>query len=77
MHTTLTIHVHAPARQSRYKWLDTYTLKVDVCAPREKGKANKRLITDLASYLQLSKQDIRIISGHQSTHQTCHYSAPC
>ena len=67
MQTTLTIHVHAPARQARYRWLDTSTLKMDVCAPREKGKANEQLIADLASHLHLNKQDIQMVSGHTST----------
>ncbi|MBX6379469.1 MAG: DUF167 domain-containing protein [Thermoflavifilum aggregans] len=67
VHTTLTIRVHAPSRQSRYRWLDQQTLKMEVCAPREKGKANEQLIADLAARLQISRQEVHILTGHQST----------
>ncbi|SFV35167.1 DUF167 domain-containing protein [Thermoflavifilum thermophilum] len=67
VHTILTIRVQAPSRQSRYRWLDQQTLKMEVCAPREKGKANEQLIADLAAHLQISRQDVQIITGYRST----------
>ncbi|MCL6523883.1 MAG: DUF167 domain-containing protein [Thermoflavifilum sp.] len=65
--TILTVRVHASARQKRYVWIDEKKLKMDICAPREKGKANAALIADLANYLQISRQDIQILSGHHAS----------
>ena len=39
------------------------TIKIDVAAPPEKGKANEELIRYLAKELLVSKDKIKIISG--------------
>ena len=41
-------------------------LKVKVDAPREKGKANERLIEILADYFGVKKSQVRILRGWKS-----------
>jgi len=41
-------------------------LKVKVDAPREKGKANERLIEILAEYFNVKKTQVRILKGWKS-----------
>ncbi len=40
------------------------TYKIRIKAPPQKGKANQELIKFLAKELEISKQNISIISGH-------------
>lgn len=40
------------------------TLKIDVAAPPERGKANQELVKFLAKEFGVGKGKIRIISGH-------------
>ncbi len=42
-------------------------LKVYLTAPREKGRANRALISLLSKHFKLRKGEIRIISGERST----------
>lgn len=39
------------------------TLKIDVAAPAEKGKANQELVKFLAREFDVSKDNVKIISG--------------
>ncbi|MDH7599279.1 MAG: DUF167 domain-containing protein [Sedimentisphaerales bacterium] len=47
-------------------------LKVKVCAPPEKGKANDAVKGLLARALGLSKSQVRIVSGHLSPIKRVH-----
>lgn len=51
-------------------------LKIYVNAPREKGKANKQVIETLARHFNISKSDIKIVSGERSTRKTVHFKVP-
>ncbi|MBU0975497.1 MAG: DUF167 domain-containing protein [Patescibacteria group bacterium] len=44
-------------------WLDDETLKVKIAAPPEKGKANRELITFLATEFKTLKTHISLVSG--------------
>lgn len=52
--------IYYPGRNSTKK------IKVYLNAPPEKGKANKELVKFLAGKLNISKSNIRIISGERS-----------
>lgn len=41
-------------------------LKVKICAPPEKGKANKELISFLSIYFGVSKSAVKLVSGEKS-----------
>jgi len=43
--------------------LDDETIKIDISAERDKGKANQELIRFLAKNLNIKKENIKIISG--------------
>lgn len=43
--------------------LDDETIKIDVAAQAQKGKANKELIKYLAKEFMVNKNDVKIISG--------------
>lgn len=39
------------------------SVKIDIAAPPEGGKANKELVKFLASFFEVSKENVKIISG--------------
>lgn len=45
------------------------TIKINVSAQPEKGKANKELIKYLAKILEIGKDNIKIISGETERHK--------
>ncbi len=49
-------------------------IKIKICAPPEKNKANKELIKFLSNKLRIPKKDIKIISGIQSNHKQITFS---
>lgn len=51
-------------REGVFKEGDIY--KVLVCAPPEKGKANKRVVELLAEYFSVSKSNVKIVKGRTS-----------
>ena len=60
----LTVHLKPSAKQDAIlAWLDETTLKATVCAPPEKGKANRALIKLLADYFKVPKLSIEIVRG--------------
>jgi len=60
----LTVYVHPGAKENRIKnWLDKNTIKVDIAAAPEKGKANKALIKLLSKHFKISPSQIEIIHG--------------
>lgn len=46
--------------------MDDETLKIDLAAPAEKGKANEELIKLLAKELAVSRASIKIVAGKSS-----------
>ena len=55
----------ASSRNCIAGWLGD-TLKVRVAAPAERGKANAAVETAIAEALDLSKESVRIVTGHSS-----------
>jgi len=43
--------------------MDDETIKVDIAAPAENGRANEALIVWLAQELDVSKNNVKVISG--------------
>ena len=64
---TLEVRVHPGASQTRFKQrIDDTTIKLDIAAPPEKGKANKELIRFLSKELNVSKHHVEILAGETS-----------
>lgn len=60
----LTVHVKPRAKRNAVaKWLDATTVKVDVTAVPEGGKANEAVIDLLAEELRLPKSALTIVRG--------------
>lgn len=49
--------------------LDEHEFIVKFNAPREKGKANEKLIEILSEYFKISKSQIKIVSGFTSSNK--------
>lgn len=56
-------------------FLSDGSLKIALQAVPEKGKANQALITFLAGYLNISKSQIEIITGHTSPKKRIQFKA--
>ena len=64
MSMLLTVHVKPRAKKSALtQWLDETTVKIDVTAAPEGGKANEAVIDVLADALRVSKSRVRIVRG--------------
>lgn len=62
-----TVKAHAGAPLTKIKEiLGDGTVKIDVAAVREEGKANAELIRFLAEEFDVAKQQIEIMSGHSA-----------
>lgn len=60
----LTVHVKPRAKRNAVnKWLDADTVKVDVTAVPEGGKANEAVIDVLSEALDVPKSAITIVRG--------------
>ncbi len=60
----LTVHVKTRAKRNTVaKWLDATTVKVNVTAAPEGGKANESVINVLAEALHLPKSACTIVRG--------------
>lgn len=60
----LTVHVKPRAKRNAVSsWLDADTVKIDVTAAPEAGKANKAVIDVLAEELKVPKSSISIVRG--------------
>lgn len=60
----LTVHAHPNARTTRVtSWLDDETVKIDVAAVPEDGKANKALVDFLAKELNVPASTVHIVRG--------------
>lgn len=61
-----TLHVKVRPSASRTRYRDTMadgTLKIDIAAPPEDGKANAELVRFLAEELGVGKGDVEIVAG--------------
>ncbi len=58
-----TVHVKANARKNEVALQEDGTLLVRVMAPPVEGKANKKVIEQLAAFFQKPKSSISIVSG--------------
>ena len=66
---TRTIRVKVNARSAKSELageLADGTLKIDIAAPPEKGKANEELCRFLASQYGIARSEVRIVSGHNA-----------
>jgi len=66
---TRTIRVKVNARRAKSELageLADGTLKVNIAAPPEKGKANEELCRFLASHYGVVRSGVRIVSGHNA-----------
>ncbi len=64
---TFTFKVRASAQRTQFKEiLDDGTVKIDVAAVPEDGKANEELIRFLAQEFDVGRSNIEIVSGHTS-----------
>ncbi len=62
---TLAIRAHPDAKRTAIKGvLDDGSIKIDLAAPADDGKANAELITFLAKEFSVPKQNIEIVTGH-------------
>ena len=60
----LTVHVRPNARETKIvSWLDDTTVKADLHAPAQKGKANDVLLRLLANTYKTSPSMLRIVRG--------------
>lgn len=57
------------AKQNKIVGFTPQGLKIQVTAAPENGKANEAIITLLAKYCGLAKQDVALISGETSPHK--------
>jgi len=58
--------VSPSAPRTQFRGLYGDRLKVAVSAPPEDNRANQELVAALAGWLELSRDDVRIESGHTS-----------
>jgi len=60
----LRIKVHPNASKTEIKEImEDETIKIDVAAVPEKGKANKELIAYLTKEFKINKENVKILSG--------------
>lgn len=60
----LTVHAKPRAKRNAISaWLDATTVKVEVTAAPEDGKANEAIVELLAEELGVSKSSVRIVRG--------------
>lgn len=67
----LTVKVRPNASRTKQKGkLADGTIKIDIAAPAEDGKANEELIRFLAKEFDVSRSDIKIVSGQTAKVKT-------
>ncbi len=62
----LHVKVHPKARRDSVQVIEGGSLKIDVTAPPEGGKANDAVIALLAKALGVAKGDVEIVRGRRS-----------
>jgi uncharacterized protein (TIGR00251 family) len=61
---TVTVHVKPNARKTGIvAWLDDTTVKVEVTAPPEKGRANEAVQCVLAEHYGIAKSRVTLVRG--------------
>ena len=66
---TRTIRVKVSARSAKSELageLADGTLKINIAAPPERGKANEELCRFLATHYGIARREVRIVSGHNA-----------
>lgn len=64
----LKVHPHASKTAIKDLLVDE-TIRINIAAPPDKGKANKELISYLAGIFDIDKNNIKIISGASDRHK--------
>jgi uncharacterized protein (TIGR00251 family) len=62
----ISLFVKPNSKKKYVKPLDVDTYEIAITAKPEKGKANKEIIEDLATFFKIQKSRITIIKGHKS-----------
>ena len=62
----ITVNVKPHSKQTYVEQLDVNTYEIAISSKPEKGKANKEVIKELASFLKIKKSQITILRGHKS-----------
>ena len=71
MTTRLVVRVHPGARREGVRgWHGDGSLKLDLAAPAEGGRANEALVRVLAEVLGVRRTSIAVASGHASRKKT-------
>ncbi len=60
------VRVSPSSRRTALRGVYGDRLKVSVCAPPEDNRANQELMEVLANWLELSRDGVRIVTGHTS-----------
>lgn len=69
--TGIKILAQPNAKKSQIVGLHDGMIKIALAAPPVEGKANKCLIAFLASYFEVKKRDVVLISGENSRKKVC------
>ncbi len=73
---TLVINVRPSAATTRFKETrDDGSLKIDIAAPPEDGKANEALVRYLAEEFAVPRSSVELLSGHTSRRKVVRVSA--
>ncbi|MFP3982076.1 MAG: DUF167 domain-containing protein [Desulfurivibrionaceae bacterium] len=67
----LYLYIQTRASVSKFSGIHGQELKLSLTAPPVNGKANKALLTFLASFFRVSKTSVSLIKGKQSRHKIC------
>lgn len=66
---TIKVKVNSRSKKTEVIMLDEHEFIVKFNAPREKGKANEKLIEILSEYFGISKSQVKIVSGFTSSNK--------
>lgn len=66
---TVTLHVQPGAKRTEFAGLHGDALKLRLAAPPVDGKANASLLAFIADQLDVSKSQVRLVSGETSRHK--------
>ena len=69
------VHIKPGAKHESLQW-DGERIIARVAAPPVEGAANQKLILNLAAWLNISKSQIRITSGHTARYKAVEIDAP-
>ena len=73
---TVTVRVHPHAKRTRLReTMADGSLKIDIAAPADQGKANEELVRFLAEEFGVPVHHVEIVSGRTSRKKVVHISA--